>query len=427
MRMKLSASEQAQAAIVRLGRTEDVAFSPDNSSLAIVGHFTNRILILAIATRLDREEVVADDFLEITSKAFNLPHGIAWLDQRTLIVANRAGEAPLISLPASWPDSRHVAAVPIRALKANVADLLNAPGSVAVRRLGHDLHEVLLCNNNANNVTRHVLDGRAAFQRLSSEILVTDGLDVPDSVACSANGSWIAVSNHYANCVFIYHNDGRLGPQSKPDGILRGVNYPHGVRFSSDGQFLLVANAGAPFVHIYRSDGDWSGERLPIHDLQVFDDEAFRRGNINPEEGGPKGLALSNDNAVLVASCEEEPIEFFDVRELLGRFSRNVTAERQTLSDTEAMRDLAIRSLTAGQRNAHALRDMIAANETERLSAVLAERDLARSAAQQNAASASAEAARANVAEASVNALLASTSWRLTAPLRWLRRLAGGP
>ena len=48
-----------------------------------------------------------------------------------------------------------------------------------------------------------------------------------------------------------------------------------------------------------------------------MDDATFIRGRVNPEEGGPKGIALSHDNHVLAVTCEEEPLSFYDMRPII--------------------------------------------------------------------------------------------------------------
>ena len=46
MRLAYSATEGVQAAIGRIGRTEEVVFSPGNGTLALVGIFEQRLLFL---------------------------------------------------------------------------------------------------------------------------------------------------------------------------------------------------------------------------------------------------------------------------------------------------------------------------------------------------------------------------------------------
>jgi WD40 repeat protein len=328
-RISFLTSEGVKLALANLGRTEDVQFSPDNSRLAIAGFKESRVLILdiKIKTAKNKTFVLCEDWLEITSPSFNYPHGLFWIDSSTLIVANRGGEVPIIKIPFEKPANKKIEVVPIETIKCD-RDLLHTPGSVSVSKIGQDLFDVVICNNYAHNVSRHLLDGRNSFALKGSCRLLAKGLDIPDSISHSHSGEWLAVSNHNKNAVFIFKNDNSLNEESEPIGTLQGMSYPHGLRFSQDDKYIFVADAGAPLVHVYKMDHrHWSGEHFPVYDLRIMDDETFGRGHVNPEEGGPKGIDLSSDDQILVVSCEVEPIVFFDVREIFEqppvRFHQN--------------------------------------------------------------------------------------------------------
>lgn len=317
-RISFMPSDGVKTALANLGRTEDVQFSPDDRRLAIAGYGLSKLLILDIKVKTAKGKilVVSDDWLEITSPSFNYPHGLFWIDSNTLIIANRSTDVPIIKIPAEKPESRTVEVTPIETIRRG-RDLLRSPGSVSVSKIGHDLYDVVICNNYAHNVSRHLLDARDNFAAKGSIRLLAKELDVPDGISHSHSGEWIAVSNHNKNAVFIYRNDGPLDQDSEPVGKLRGMSYPHGLRFSHDDRYIFVADSGAPLVHVYRMDHRrWSGKHFPAHELRVLDNEAFIRGHVHPEEGGPKGIDLTDDDRILVASCEEEPIVFFDVRKI---------------------------------------------------------------------------------------------------------------
>jgi DNA-binding beta-propeller fold protein YncE len=157
-------------------------------------------------------------------------------------------------------------------------------------------------------------------------VVLKRGLEVPDGVAQSASGRWIAVSNHNKNAVFLYRNDGTVDRASKPDGILRGILYPHGIRFTPDETSVVVADAGRPFIHVFESsDGEWFGERTASDTIRAVSDETFERGHYSREEGGPKGIDLTQDGSLLVASCDEQPLAIFDVGAILGGTTRPVS------------------------------------------------------------------------------------------------------
>ena len=329
-------SDGAKTALANLGRTEDVQFSPDNRRLAIAGLKQNQILILDIKIKTARNKilVLCEDWLEITSPSFNYPHGLFWIDGSTLIVANRRAEAPIIKIPSKKPDSKSVEILPTETI-GHDRDLLRTPGSVSVSKIGQGLYDVVICNNYANYVSRHLLDERDNFAVHGSCRLLAKGLDVPDGISHSHSGEWLAVSNHNKNAVFIFKNDSSLDGESDPVGKLRGMSYPHGLRFSRDDRYIFVADAGAPIVHVYKMDHrGWSGKHFPVHELRVLDDEAFRRGHVNPGEGGPKGIALTNDDRVLAVSCEEVPVAFFDVRKLTDTPSTRSNFDNKRPKDT---------------------------------------------------------------------------------------------
>ncbi len=345
MEVEFTAGAEARAAIARIGRTEDVQFSPDGGRLAVAGFSENRILILGIETNWDSDlpAIALTGPLELESDALVLPHGLCWVDERTLIVANRQGLVAIFELPEKASPGK-IRLSPVRILGTEATDLIYTPGSVSAVSAGLDLVEVIVCNNYAHYVSRHLVDRRNSYAPIASEIIIRDGLDVPDGVMISPSGRWIAVSNHGHARVVIYRNDGELGPASHPQAVLKGVNYPHGVRFAADERTILVADAGQPFVRVYRSDGEWAGEHEPDTSIRVVSDESFTRGAYNHYEGGPKGLDVTQDGRLMVISCHEEPFAFFDMR---SAFSQGAVATPLDRAESECVRATLLRYLAS--------------------------------------------------------------------------------
>lgn len=317
MRVEYTASNGLAEALEQLGRTEDIAFSPHDRRLAIAGHNSETILLVdvRVETSASATTVVLEDFVEIRSPCLRYPHGVAFLDRDTIIVANRTGQVTILKVPPGGTGLHSFTVPAIGTIKGALFQRLASPGSVSVRRLGNEQYEVHICNNYIHRVTRHVVDGRNGYRVKRNKVLLANGICVPDGVAVSEDGRWIAVSNHGSHDVAVFENTPGLGRHTVPAGTLHGlhgINYPHGVRFTADGRFILVADAGGPYLNVYASrDGDWSGVRQPATSVRVMDNETFRRGRHNPAEGGLKGIAIDGAMTIVATTCEEQPLAFF--------------------------------------------------------------------------------------------------------------------
>ncbi len=322
MQIEFAAPDDLRKALTDLGRTEDLKLSPNNRRLAISGFAKNKILIVDVDIDASSvgKKVALSAPLEITSPSLHAPHGLFFIDEETLIVANRKGEAPILKLPAGVAGGGKFVLPALQTIRCDQNHRLHSPGSISVSHLEGGQIEVLICNNFAHSVTRHILNGSNNFSVLSNDTLLSQGLDIPDGVAVNSDRRWIAISNHNEHSVFLYENTPRLNSRSEPDGILRGLNYPHGVRFTPDDNFVLVADAGAPYVHVYAKNGTgWRGVHDPATKFRVMDETTYLRGRRNPQEGGPKGIDIDNNMNVLVTTSEEQVLAFFDLQEILQK------------------------------------------------------------------------------------------------------------
>lgn len=394
MQIVFECSADVRGSIDSIGRTEDIMFSPDGRRLAIAGYDKHLVLILDVAID-NTKGVVFDRSLVLRSSAFCHPHGVSWIDGETIAVANRDGLVPVIRIPTA--NALETIVHPAALIGSSVMDGIQTPGSLTIRAVDEDFCEIFVCNNYANTVTRHLVNITGGMAVLHSDVAYRDCLKVPDSIAISSSGEWIAVSNHYENAVFIY----RQGGGDRPIGYLEGIGFPHGLRFlPGNDNAILVADAGAPFVHLFKTnDGSWAGTRLPVSVVEVMDKATFDRGHTNPEEGGPKGIALSPDGKLLFVTCEFEPLVIFDIEDILAEAEIPLpsVATPRSLDATDVLADA-----LSGARSSLGAASASVATLTER--AAEAER-------------------RAAAAELQVEQLTRSRSWKLTRPLRALTRL----
>ena len=309
------------------------------------------------------------------------------------------------------PAGPRVQVEPLRLIGADGTELVRTPGSVAAVAVGMGLIELFVCNNFVDHVTRHLLDQRHDYEVIASDILLGEGLGLPDGIAHSRSGRWIAISNPDYRNVVLLRSIERPDRDRQPDGILSGADFPHGVKFAAGERSLLVADSGTPLVRIYSSEtGDWSGQREPSGEIRVMSDAIFARGNLTPREGGPKGLDLTCDNEVMAVCYEHQPLAFFDMRGLVpasGEASSLAAvigeASPGSGSAAERARAALVHSLTAARaRVSQETEALRRAGEYDRIALV--------------------------ESQAEIRKLLDSRSWKLTLPLRWanghLTRLA---
>ena len=316
-----SAGRKSLGVLAELGRTEDVMFSPNGHRLAVAGFQVNRIAVFSVRVeqREDEKAIRLTDVVEFEALGLHGPHGLCFLDDDTLAVANRNGLVEVFDVPPPSALLRHTLAAR-QTLGGAAAAKIDTPGSVAARPIDDRWVELLVCNNYANTVTRHMLDRRNGFRVKSEQTLLADQLDTPDGICFSPDGRWIAVSNHNTHSVLLYERGehGHLNPRSLPDGKLRNVLCPHGVRFTGDMAHILVADAGAPFINVYDRDGpDWRGTRDPSRLFPAIDRALFLKGQHNPQEGGPKGIDIDGQRKLLVSTCETQTLAFFDMDKVL--------------------------------------------------------------------------------------------------------------
>ena len=321
-RIGISASDQAQSSLDNLRRTEDVRFSPAGNRLVLADYEGNKLLFLSIdfeesTASGDTRKVVLHSPVEIRSASFSEPHGLSFLDDSTLLVANRTGLVVIVEVASrQQADANSVDAKILGTIDGGWFGKIETPGSVAAFPTGRHSYDVLVCNNYKDCVTQHRLHKAGRFFVSTNRIFAEKGVRIPDGAAFSPDGRWIAISNHSTNNVLVYEYASWFVSTRQPVCRLEGVGFPHGVQFTADGQYILTVDAGAPLLFAYAKPADgWQGDLQPHCVRQVLPTNTFLKGHTSPLEGGPKGLDIRRDKGIVVITCEEDPLAFFDVAE----------------------------------------------------------------------------------------------------------------
>ena len=149
-RIEYSAPQHVRDVISSLGRTEDVRFSPNNRRLAVAEFFKNKVAIfdISITTSGNSKHITLTSAHEISSSHLKLPHGLDFIDDEKIIVANRGGHPCIFDLSSDTLGSTEM--TPLAVIRS---DKIAIPGSVRVVKKRQGLYEALICNNVGNNVT----------------------------------------------------------------------------------------------------------------------------------------------------------------------------------------------------------------------------------------------------------------------------------
>lgn len=318
------APQDLRDALDRIGRTEDIQFSPDNRRLALVGFYGNSVAIVDvdITTNDDRPHVTVTDVTVYSTSCLTNPHGLVFLDNDTIVVGNRGGTVNLLRLPSGDGAATRRELTELDPLSDSTWALLNAPGSLRISGITDGATAVLVCNNYGNTITKHTLQVDP-FAVTRNDVVLRRWLDLPDGIALSDDGRWIAISNHNSHSVMMYEQSSTLNEDSDPACILRGAAYPHGLRFTHDGGHLFVADAGKALIQIYApEEGTWRGVQYPIASVRVMDEEEFQRHpGRSKGEGGPKGIDIDQSGRVLAMTAEYQRLAFFDVAAIVKRLA----------------------------------------------------------------------------------------------------------
>jgi hypothetical protein len=301
-------------------RSEDVRFSPSGQRLAVI---TSQAKLLLFAIDANARPVTAQLLTTMASADLRAAHGVDWIDEDTLVVANRAAGLAFFKIPRSnqWAAESKIAAVSIvqsswfgapdekRQLNA-MRKVATGPGSARI----HDGYVYAGCNM-SNTVTRHrILAGPTCDD---GELVAQEGINIPDSAIVSPDGVWLAVADHYNHRVLIF----RLGEKS-PCGALTDprLKHPHGIAINPSGTVIVAADAGGRGIFAFHArDGLWNVHQTEAFMIDGVTEAVYARvqsevaEQARDVEGGAKGIDISKDGRVVVSTCRGQTLRFFEL------------------------------------------------------------------------------------------------------------------
>lgn len=300
-----------------LGRTEDVAFTPDGGWLLAAGYAYNAIWAFKVLSMDGRMQL--GPARQLTSQHFAGPHGVTGVARTQsgslIAVANRARTLSFHLLT----DEGDLIDLGVDEASGHLPEPARSPSVLCVGPRRGDVVDLYSCSNDVPLLRCTTLRFEGDGLQITADRVVDLPLvAVPDGLVVSPDGKWLALSNHRYHRVNLYALDQPMVDGRPPDGIVAGMAYPHGVKFLPDRPVLLVADAGAPYVHLIDGAQGWHGEHRVTQTTRVMDEATFRDGHYNPQEGGPKGLALTVDGAAFVITAQAQPIAAFEIPAACG-------------------------------------------------------------------------------------------------------------
>ncbi len=352
-RVGFRATDRVMAAIRSMERTEEATFSPDGRLLAIGGFGLNRINLFSmeVVGRGQTRSIDIPACVTIHSNVLQGPHGIAFIDNSHMVVANRNGGVYVFRIPADALEQQDLHLRPIRKLRSGIGAKVSSPGSLACQELGNGRFQVLVCNNYIHTITSHTgtlpaetRGGIGKLKRIRTDgVFLEKNLSVPDGICISRDKQWLAVSVHTSGNLYLYRLDRELDRATLPDVILEGVVCPHGLQFSADGSVLYAADSASPYLHLfYRRGNTWVSLPRPDKSIRILSEEQFQKGRYNAEEGGLKGIDVLHRENLLVTTCEFHPLAFYDLELLSQLASQDIDDE---IREKSRLRDQAMAAI----------------------------------------------------------------------------------
>jgi WD40 repeat protein len=276
--------------VSKIGRVEGVSVSPNSKKVAYSSFDLNKILIFDIKESNNAIEIEKCVLVDCN---FDFPHDLAWIDNSTIVVANREGPAIVFAVPNQSGS--------VKPLLVINDEIISKSNSVAVLKNENSI-KMFFCDKH-KYISFCEIDKN--FNIKSKGIYLEKHLKVPDGMAISPCKKLLAVTNALKNNVVIcdLNNNNNIFE-------LEGIDHPHSVDFLTD-DIIMVTGRNDPFVYCL----DIKNKFVKFKFKCLNDYEYSLRHS--DAEGGIKGICFCRSLNFLFLTCPNKPFMIFDVNILM--------------------------------------------------------------------------------------------------------------
>lgn len=266
-----------------IGRSESVKVSPSGNKIAYSSFDLNEVIIFDYV--VDYEGIQIQRNMRFGT-GLNSPHGLAWINEHTIVVANRDGPAVVFNVS----DNACNYIIDIKEMsKSNDVTVSVSPQNI----------RLYFCKTN-NRIDYCDLNNNWNASFCGSLNTLVD-LQVPDGIALSPSGKILAITSALDNRIVIYNIE------NQTHHTLGNTDRPHSVCFVTD-ELILTTGGNDPCVVCWNMSDNHLACKLRILNKRQF---SLR---YNDTEGGVKGICSCPRNRIIFLTCPNAPFLAVDAR-----------------------------------------------------------------------------------------------------------------
>lgn len=268
-----------------IGRSESVKASPSGQKLAYSSFDLNEVIIFDYIVDYNGIRIQRNIRFGTGLKS---PHGLAWIDEHTIVVANRGGPAVVFNISDSTCNY-------IRSIEE-----MSKSNDVTVS-VGPQNVKLYFCKTN-NKIDYCDLNDDWSVSVHGSLAALSD-LQVPDGIALSPSGKILAITSALDDRIVIYDI------KKQTHHTIGNTDRPHSVCFLTEDLILTTGGNDHSVVC-------WStANNHLIYKFRILNKQQFSL-RYSDTEGGVKGICSCPRNRIIFLTCPNAPFLAVDARML---------------------------------------------------------------------------------------------------------------